>query len=257
MTYARFSIQRQLEYPFALVGSMATSIFLWLWMGITFKLIIDNFQPLSGWTFGHWSFLYGLAMISRGVVQTLSFQSREIDAMVTRGEFDQLLVRPMNVTFQFAVNNIDLLGLAYVVVGPIYFAYGCQAVDFNWTITNVVKLLLVLIGGTLIYWSFWTLISGIAFWTKRSKPLVDGSMELLVRGSFYPLSIYPLPLQLLLTFIIPIGFISYYPTCDFLDYGDALPLTSAWLTPIVGIAMFVVTIYVFNAGLRRYESAGS
>ncbi len=62
-----------------------------------------------------------------------------------------------------------------------------------------------------------------------------------------------------LTFVLPIGFISFYPAADFLgqDDGSSLPLDVAMWTPIVGVLMFTFAIVLFRAGLRRYESAGS
>ena len=257
--YGRLSIQRQLEYPFTLFGTVCSLSLFYVWVGATFKILVDSFQPLSGWTFPQLTFLYGLSLMSRGVMSILSFQSRRIDMMVTRAEFDRLLLRPLDVTFQFSFNNVNLVGLLHLTIGTAYFIYGSRLVHFEWTLASVFEVLLVVAGGTLIYWSYFTLISSVAFWTMRSQPLVDASMELLSRGTFYPLSIYPHALQLILTFVLPIGFIGFYPACDFLGQSDrsALPLDVALLTPAVGLVMLGLSLLVFRAGLRRYESAGS
>ncbi|MXX38780.1 MAG: hypothetical protein F4Y91_05580 [Gemmatimonadetes bacterium] len=76
---------------------------------------------------------------------------------------------------------------------------------------------------------------------------------------FYPLTVYPWHLQALLTFVLPLGFIGFYPACDFLGQSanTSLPLDVALWTPAVGAAMLVLALAVFAAGLRRYESAGS
>ena len=257
--YARFSVQRTLEYPFSLFGIVCSLSFSYLWIGMTFKLLVDNFQPLSGWTFPQLAFLYGLGLSSRGVMSIISFQSRLIDQYVTQGQFDRLLLRPLDVTFQFAINNINLVGFVHLSIGLAYFAYGAHLTHFAWTPLNILQVFLVIIGGTFIYWSYFTLISCIAFWTMRSQPLVDASMELLARGTFYPLTIYPKIMQLAMTFILPIGFISFYPACDFLGQNDntSLPLDFAMWTPIVGSIMFAIAIILFRTGLKKYESAGS
>ena len=257
--FAKLSIQRSLEYPFSFFGTVSSLSFSYIWIGMTLKLLVENFQPLSGWTFPQLSFLYGLSLISRGIMSILSFQSRQIDDMVTRGEFDLLLLRPLSVTFQFAANKINLVGLLHVYIGIAFFSYGAELVGFVWDAFNTVKVLLVVLGVTLIYWSFFTLISSVAFWTMRSGPLVNASQEILRRGTFYPLTIYPHFLQLLLTLVVPIGFISFYPSCDFLnqDAGASIPSNLSLLTPVVGVGMFLAALYVFNLGLKSYESAGS
>jgi ABC-2 type transport system permease protein len=257
--YGRFSIQRMLEYPFSLFGIVCSLSFSYLWIGMTFKILVDNFQPLSGWTFPQLTFLYGLGLASRGVMSIISFQSRLIDRYVTRGEFDRLLTRPMDVTFQFAVNNVNLVGFVHLFIGLGYLLYGAHLTHFEWNLSNVVQVSLVIAGGAFIYWSYFTIISCVAFWTKRSQPLVDSSMELLSRGTFYPLTIYPWAMQMAMTFILPIGFISFYPACDFLGQRDrsSLPLDVAMWTPLVGGVMFLVAIALFRLGLKNYESAGS
>ena len=257
--YGRLSVQRTLEYPFSILGIVVALGFTYIWIGFTLKILVDRFQPLSGWTFPQLAFLYGLSLMSRGVMSILSFQSRLIDRFVTRGEFDLLLIRPLDVTFQFSFNNINVVGFLHLIIGTGYFLYGARLTQFTWTPISLVEVLLVVVGGTLIYWSYLTIISAMAFWTMRSQPLVDASMELLARGTWYPLTVYPWFMQALLTFVFPLGFIGFYPACDFLGQNDntSLPLDVALWTPAVGIAMLALALIVFRAGLRRYESAGS
>ncbi len=257
--YVRFAVQRVLEYPFSLVGITFSLGFTYIWIGVSLKLLVDNFQPLSGWTFPQLVFLYGLGLTSRGVMSIISFQSRQIDRYVTHGEFDRLLVRPMGVAFQFAINRINVVGFVHLTIGLGYFLYGAHLAHFAWTLSNFAQVCLVIVGASFIYWSYFTIISSVAFWTKRSQPLVDSSMEVLSRGTFYPLTIYPWALQMIMTFILPIGFISFYPACDFLGQNDrsSLPLDIALWTPLVGIVMFSIAMALFRKGLRNYESAGS
>jgi ABC-2 type transport system permease protein len=197
--------------------------------------------------------------MSRGVMSILSFQSRQIDSYVTRGQFDLMLLRPLDTTFHFSFSGINVVGFLHLGIGTGFFLYGARMAGFEWTIVHFVEVLLVIAGGTLIYWSYLTGISAIAFWTMRSQPLVDASMELMTRATFYPLTVYPWPMQALLTFIFPLGFIGFYPACDFLGQSDntSLPLDVALWTPVVGVLMLALALRVFRAGLRRYESAGS
>jgi ABC-2 type transport system permease protein len=257
--YGRFSLQRAMEYPFSLV-SIVTGLGLnYIWIGVSLQVLVERFQPLSGWTFPQLAFLYGLSLLSRGVMSVLSFQSRQIDEYVTRGTFDGMLLHPLNTTFYFSFNGINVVGFVHMAIGTGYFLYGAQLAGFLWTPVHVTEVVLVIIGGTLIYWSYLTAISAVAFWTMRSQPLVDASMELMMRGTFYPLTIYPWSMQALLTFIFPLGFIGFYPACDFLGQNDntSLPLDVALWTPLVGAVMLWLALKVFAAGLRHYESAGS
>jgi ABC-2 type transport system permease protein len=82
---------------------------------------------------------------------------------------------------------------------------------------------------------------------------------LLHQGALYPLSVYPFLFQWVLTFLLPVGFISFYPACEFLGQSarSSLPLELALWTPCVGLVSFAVAHRAFRRGLRRYEGAGS
>ena len=66
-----------------------------------------------------------------------------------------------------------MVGLVHLGIGTGYFLYRARLSGFVWTPLHVAEVLLVVAGGTLIYWSYLILISSIAFWTMRSQPLVD------------------------------------------------------------------------------------
>jgi ABC-2 type transport system ATP-binding protein len=182
--------------------------------------------------------------MSPSVMSILSFQFRQIDRFVTRGEFDLMLLRPLEITFHFSFNQVNVVGFVHLGIGLGYFLYGADLVGFVWTARHVVEVVLVVADGTLIYWSYLMLVSCVAFWTMRSQPLVDASMELMSRGTFYPLTVYPGPLQALLTFVLPLGFIGFYPACDFLGQSarTSLPLDVALWTPVVGGVMLALAV---------------
>jgi ABC-2 type transport system permease protein len=257
--FARLAIQRQLEYPLFLVSwllMIPTQYFTGVWM---LDIIVGKFQPLNGWGFPELAFLYGLGLLSHGVMVVLFIQTWHMDHMVIHGGFDRMLLRPMNVFFQFVVQNVNFIGLIDLIPGTVIFLYGCHLVGFAWTWLNVLKLLLVIAGGTFIRAAFYMAMGSIAFWTKRSGSLVDLGLTLLQQTTMYPMTLYPYLVQALLTFLIPLGFISFYPAVDFLGKNGefSLPAGLALWTPVVGALSFGVGYLVFSLGMRNYESSGS
>lgn len=257
--FYRLAIQRQLEYPLFLVSWLLlipTQYFAGVWL---LKVLTVRFQPLNGWDFPELAFLYGLGLLSHGLNVVLFIQAWHIDGMVIRGGFDRMLLRPMNVFFQFVVNYFNFIGLIDLIPGTIIFLYACKLVGFDWTFANIVKLFLVVGGGTLIRASIFTVLGSIAFWTKKSASLVGMTLALQERTTMYPLQLYPYTIQVILSFVIPIGFISFYPAVEFLGKTDGFQLPSglALWTPVIGLISFVVSHAVFHVGLRNYESSGS
>ena len=259
LCFMKLAIQRQLEYPkfliFWFVG-IPIQYFAGVWMLV---VITKKFQPLNGWSFPEITFLYGLSLLSHGMMVVLFVQTWHIPYNVIRGGFDRMLLRPMSVLFHFCVQNFNFIGLIDMIPGAVIFLYGCKISGFSWNFFNIIKLVLVLAGAVLIRASFYSLLGCTAFWTRSSNYLASMGEVILERTTMYPLSIYPYAFQIIFTFIMPLGFISFYPASDFLgkNCGLGLPLNVALLTPVVGIVMFIIAGCVFKAGLKKYESSGS
>lgn len=256
--YLRLAILRQLEYPMFLVSWFLVIPFQYLtgiWM---IKFVLNEFNNLNGWTFNELTFIYGLSLISHALMVIFFIQSWSISDTVIKGGFDRLLLRPMNVFFQFGASNINFIGFIDLIPASIIFIYGFTTLGIDLTFVTTLKLIITIVGATLIQCSAFTLIGSIAFWTKKSSSLTWLTLEIIERTTMYPIAIFPYFFRLALT-IIPIGFISYYPAIDLLDketnMNSVPPFTL--LTFLIGIFVFSLSIAVFNLGLKRYESSGS
>lgn len=253
------AIKRQLEWLFTYI-SIAISLPLKCAAGLVMiYVLVDRFSPLYGWSFSQLVFLYGLSYVSEGLASGFAAQAWKIEVYIIRGDFDRSLVRPINVLFQFLFRFIYLVSFLDVVSGAIVLAYGCISAGFSLSFLNIAKMFAAIIGATLIRMAFLIIVGSTAFWTKRSGALLNTGDELMRRTTQYPLTIYPSIFQALFTFILPFGFISFYPTSNLLKMGGnfSLPLNLVALTPVIGIILFVVSNKVFVAGLKIYESAGA
>ena len=75
----------------------------------------------------------------------------------------------------------------------------------------------------------------------------------------YPLNIYPRYIQLILTFVLPYGFINFYPVVNLLKkhelaFGGTL---LGALFPAIAILLFVISIWAWNNSIKKYSSVGS
>jgi ABC-2 type transport system permease protein len=253
------SVQTNLEYPINLIGWLFANPIQFVLGLATIQFVISEFGTLNGWTFGELAFLYGLAVLSHGLSVILFVQTWYMGHIMLDGEFDLFMLRPMNVLFQFFFMSFNLIGITDMIPGIIIFIYGCSQIHFLWSFGNVVILLSILIGATLIRGAVCLITGSFAFWTKSRNSFVLLNFTLFDQTTKYPLSIYPRIVQIIFTFLIPLGFISFYPASDFLDksmnfnFSDGIGLAAL----PVGIFVFWVTTRVFRRGLTKYESAGS
>ncbi len=253
------SMRRQLEMLISFICFMVALPVRCLTGLVIIYVLVDKFSPLYGWTYHQLIFMYGVSYVSDGLASTFASQARKIESAVIRGDFDRFLVRPMGVLFQLLFRFIYLVGLMEVVSGLIVMLYGCFKTGFVFSPSNIIKLVLVIIGATFIRIGFMVIVGSVAFWTKRSATLIWIGEELMRKTTQYPISIYPEIFQALFTFLIPFGFISFYPSSEFFGFGNSfdLPLNFALWTPIIGVLLFAISCRVFEQGLKKYESAGA
>ncbi len=255
----KMSVQTTLEYRVELFGWLFANPLQFILGLATIKFVISEFGALNGWNFGELAFLYGLAVLSHGLSVILFVQTWWMGSEILDGEFDILMLRPMNVLFQFFFNRFNLIGITDLIPGAVIFIYGCTEVGFVWSLVNILMLVSVLAGATLIRGAVYLLTGSLAFWTKSRNSFAITNMTVFDQATKYPLSVYPRAVQMIFTFLIPLGFIAFYPASDFLSKssGDIFSGLMPWLTLAVGVFVFWVTTRVFRRGLKRYESAGT
>ncbi len=223
------------------------------------KIVIQNFQPLNGWQFQEISFLYGLSIVSHGLSIVFFIQTWRMDWFVTNGQFDMYLIRPLNVFFQFSFQYFNFIGFTDIIPGIIILLYAINLTGVTISIINILKILLVIIGATFLRGAIYTIIGSMAFWIKRSNKLIEINLLIDEQIMRYPLTIYPRAIQFLLTFILPFGFIGFYPASEILGVksGFVFPGSSCLWTLGIGIVSFLLSIMLFYKGLSKYESSGS
>ena len=73
----------------------------------------------------------------------------------------------------------------------------------------------------------------------------------------YPVTLYAAGIQWLLTVVVPLAFINFYPAALVLHKGGAvLPSAAGWVTPLVGLGALLAAYGLFRRGVGRYQGAG-
>jgi ABC-2 type transport system permease protein len=239
-----------------------------LWFGFTFVyhgsaiaalwVTLTNFPSMNGWDFRNMAFLYALWMTAHALNATFFSTVGEIPEWIRDGEFDRLLVRPLDELFQV----VSTPGAIFPDELFLALAFLCVATIANHIAVSAGFLLLVtlvVIGGALIDLSIGLLISTAAFWFVQVDALRWIVLQLEQEFTRYPLSIYSRGVRLLLAFVIPFGFMNYFPASYFLnkhDNGLGLPIAIGILTPLVGIIFLAIAYGFWRAGLQKYQGVG-
>ena len=247
------------EYPSNILGWLLSNPIQFLLGFAAIRFAVEQFGEINGWNYGQLAFLYGISVISHALTMIFFVQGWFMGFYVIEGEFDRFLTRPMSVLYQFFFTNINVFGLTDLIPGILVFLYGCVKTDFPFTVTNVVGILVMLTGAVLIRGGIYILLGSTSFWTKSANDFGQFTQEIFDKTTMYPLSMYPESLQLILTFLIPIGWVSFYPASELLgiEHSFSTGNLGVWITLGVGIVTMLIAGFVFQTGLKQYESAGN
>jgi len=259
ITYLKMSIQSTIEYPAYLVGWFLCNPLQFSMGVIMVYVVTSQFQPLAGWGFEQLLFMYGIGIISHGFSIVLFIQTWYLQYSVTEGSLDRMLLRPQSVIFQFIFSDFNFIGFSDLLPGIVIFIYSCIALPFPFTPGNIIGLIVVIAGSTLLRGGLFTLSGSVSFWVHRTGDLWEILHHMFEYSSRYPITIYPRTIQNIFTFLIPLGFLAFYPASEFLgmEHGFVLPGNLIIWTFIAGLSVYLLGLLVFKLGLRRYESAGS
>jgi ABC-2 type transport system permease protein len=102
------------------------------------------------------------------------------------------------------------------------------------------------------------MIACISFWTGRSRRASGIIMQINMMVQHYPVDMFGYAFRIIVTGLIPVAFMNYYPTLMLLGKLD--PQSPwAWLgyiSPLVALVMIVIASGVWHLAIQRYASSG-
>jgi len=254
-------IRSQMQYRVSFLLDTAGS-FMGNFMDLAALLVMfTQARSLGGWSLGEIAFLYGLSSASFALHELFQggFDNDVFAAYVQRGTFDQMLIRPLPVPFQMFTEYFMLRRLGRMTQGVLAFVLGVALAQPHWTLAKLIYLPMVIAGGALFFLAISIAGCALCFWTVESTEVVNiftyGGTTMLQ----YPLTIYQEWMQKFFVYILPMAFINYFPALYFLEKPDSfhLPPLALFLSPMVCVVVFLLSLRVWEFGVAHYTSTGS
>lgn len=248
----------QLEYRASAVLQLVGTMLISLLDLAAILILFDNVPRLGDWSVAEVALLYGIASISFGFADLLVGHLDLFPEMIRDGTFDGILVRPLPSLFQVVASDFSLRRVGKSLQGVAVLIVALVQLDVDWTLGRALALPLAIVSGVVIYAGVWIALATIAFWIVDAIEFVNA----FTYGGNY-LSQYPLPifgrwLRGMMIFVIPIGFVAYFPALYLLDRPDELGLPDAlrYASPLIAVAVALVAHLVWTNAVRHYRSAG-
>ncbi len=221
-------------------------------------VIFHNVDVLGGLDFPAALLVFALSNIGFALADMFVGHLDSLPTHIRAGRVDAFYVRPLPLLAQLMTSDISLRRIGRLSVALVALVVALSTAGVAWSGATVALIILTIVSGTAIFAALFTAAGGVQFF------LVDGAefTNAFTYGGSYAAQqsqrIFPDPLRILWTFVIPTAFVAYLPTIAILDLpGDTLaPTWLAWFTPVAALLAWVVAGLCWRAGTRHYQGAG-
>jgi ABC-2 type transport system permease protein len=252
-------VRGQMQYRVSFVLAWLSSAFVTAIEFVAIVLLFSRVPRIAGWSLWEVALLYALAEISFAIAEFIGSALDDFQVRIADGSFDRVLTRPLGAFFQVLAEELALRRVGRVVQGVVVLVLASRNAGISWDAEKVVVLFISLACGVVIFFAIFVLAAAFCFWTVEGKEATHVFSYGGVTLADYPLDIYADWMRRFATFILPIGFVSYYPALYLLDRADplGLPGSTRLLSPIAAAALAALAWGGWSLGVRHYQSTGS
>ena len=218
-------------------------------------VLFSKITALKGWSFEQVLFIYGFSLLPLGLFNLVSVNLyRFSDSYIIEGNFDRVLLRPVNPLAQVMFSSFGMNGINELILGGAIVGYAGLKLGVPPSPLNLLLLGFMSVSASLVYAGVFLGLTSVSFWMEDRMGLAPPVYNI-IRFSRYPVTIFSPLIKIFLTFVMPFAWVAYYPSTWFIGGEDFRDV--ALFTPLVGICVFGLAYTVWSRGIRRYASTGS
>ncbi len=171
---------------------------------------------------------------------------------VVSGNFDLILVKPVNSLFRALFGGADLLDMITLLPFLIFVAVAAAHLP-SISIIGIIFYILLVVNSLWIAASFHIIVLALAILTTEIDHAIMIYRDFTGMGKL-PVDIYGEPLRSFVTFVIPVGIMMTFPAKALMGVLSVSGIISAFL---LSTTVFLFSLFLWRYALRRYTSASS
>ncbi len=240
-------IDQKLALSVFLIGKVLRFIF---FFGFLYFLLLGT-KTLAGYSGNQVIFFFLTFNIIDVISQFLFREVYNFRPMIINGDFDLVLVKPLNALFRVLMGGADIIDL--VTIPPLIFATIYVGSLLHPSVLYTMYYVLLLLNGFLIATAFHIIILSFSMVTLEVDHAIMIYRDLTSLGRL-PIDIYKQPLQAFLTYLVPVGIMITLPAKAMM--GLIAP-AGILMALSVGIVALFIAFRFWNYALTKYSSASS
>lgn len=214
-------------------------------------LIYRSGASFPGWTLEEVLLIQAVFLLAQGIAYPFFYGMvyNTLDR-VREGTFEVLLLKPRSALFMTLVTGFSLDGIGRLIGGAALFAFTLSMLPLPGLAEWVSFLLLMVLSGCVLFASA-LIMSGLLFhWVGSSR--VYEIHDAVTSFGRYPRSIYAGPLRAILSSVIPVMMVAFYPASALLGRSDGGMVGAA----AASLLFMAAAVAFWHYMLSKYTSAG-
>lgn len=251
LTYMKVNLKSlaiyDLDFYFAIAGMIIQNV-----LNILALRFIFNIVPqIKGYSFEQLLLTYALASLSFAIFKCFFINALNISDYLHQGTFDAILVKPVNPLFQLVNARVDEDSWGDLLVALILLIIVDIQLQQPWYIT--LMFMFIALFTSLIFLGLAILGNVVSLLSNGIADLAETTFDFF-EMSKYPLAIYAQALKIVLTFVLPLGWVASIPQEKIAQKHEWLWLA---IIPAVCVLFFLLVYQVWRLFLAKYQSTGS
>lgn len=243
-----------LEYKSSFIISFFSQIIIFFSYYFIIIALFDKFDNIKGFTLYEVLLCFSIIQFGYAFCEVFARGIDHFDLLIINGDFDRLLLRPKSIILQVMCSDADFTKIARLLQSIIVLVISLLNLKIDLSYLKVITLILMMLSSAVVFFGIFLLSASYCFWTIQGLEIrnlfTDGGKHL----AQYPIGIFKKGIFYFFTFIIPYGFVNYYPLLYFIGKENN-PLYG--LSPLLTIVYLIPCFLIFKLGLKRYSSVGS
>lgn len=217
-------------------------------------IIFGSIPQLKGWSLNELIFLYSFSLLAMTPLQIIFDNIWGLRHYLIDGSFVKYYFRPLNTMFYFMSERLDIKGFSQLGLAITGLIYSSVKLGIDWDLQKLFLFGIMFFSSALIMISLMVLAGATGFWVTNSFSVLEFTLKV-KDFARYPTTIFTGIFHVIFSYIIPVGFVAFYPLQAILRPEEAGQLYL--LTPIMGVGMFAFTCFVWERGVKSYSGTGS
>jgi ABC-2 type transport system permease protein len=253
-------LKSRIQYRFTFVLNIFIQFFTHIANFFLVYFLVNRFNNVMNWGFYEIVFLYAFNLFSFGVSGLFFFGPALFTPQsIRKGNFDITLIRPINNLLFNILLYFREVFFGHITLATLMFVVSINKLSIDMSLLKLSLLFIDLVGATLIQSSILIIITALSIVTVKTNNILNTFIWYIRKYLDYPIIIYDKVIQIILIYILPLAFINFFPSLKYLSGVDngSYPVLLSYISPVIGLGLFIFSIFFWKIMLRSYQSTGS